>query len=212
MSYFMNKSKLYLIACGGHGRVLLDTLLALKIKVDGIVDTGLDASTVVDIPLVGDDEWLFQQDSKSIILANGLGIVKNSLKARQTLFEKFNNKGFYFISIQHPSSIVSRSVTIYPGAQIMAGATVQCGVFIGPNAVLNTSCSIDHECYIAEHAFIGPNSTLCGHVRVEKSAFIGAGSIILPGINIGEGAVVGAGSVVTKNVLPDTCVYGNPAT
>ena len=33
----------------------------------------------------------------------------------------------------------------------------------------------------------------------------------LCGITIGENAIVGAGSVVTKDVLPNTIVAGNPA-
>lgn len=34
---------------------------------------------------------------------------------------------------------------------------------------------------------------------------------VLPGVTIGDNAVVGAGSVVTKDVLPNTIVAGNPA-
>lgn len=48
-------------------------------------------------------------------------------------------------------------------------------------------------------------------VVVGQSAFIGAGSIIMPGVTVGRGAIVGAGSVVTRDVLPDTVVAGNPA-
>ena len=33
----------------------------------------------------------------------------------------------------------------------------------------------------------------------------------LPGIIIGENSLVGAGSVVTKDVQPNSLVYGNPA-
>jgi len=46
---------------------------------------------------------------------------------------------------------------------------------------------------------------------IEDDCFIGAGSIILSGIRIGKGAIVGAGSIVTKDVKPNTLVYGNPA-
>jgi UDP-2-acetamido-3-amino-2,3-dideoxy-glucuronate N-acetyltransferase len=49
------------------------------------------------------------------------------------------------------------------------------------------------------------------HTLVENHVGIGAGVIILPDVKIGEGALIGAGSVVTKDVLPYTVVYGNPA-
>ena len=37
------------------------------------------------------------------------------------------------------------------------------------------------------------------------------GSIILFGVTIGENAIVGPGSVVTKDVPPNSFVFGNPA-
>jgi acetyltransferase-like isoleucine patch superfamily enzyme len=46
---------------------------------------------------------------------------------------------------------------------------------------------------------------------VERGASIGSNSTILPGVVIGRNSLVGAGSVVTKDVLPNTIVAGNPA-
>jgi len=46
---------------------------------------------------------------------------------------------------------------------------------------------------------------------VKKGASIGSGSTILCNITIGERAIVGSGSVVTKDVMPNTIVAGNPA-
>jgi maltose O-acetyltransferase len=52
---------------------------------------------------------------------------------------------------------------------------------------------------------------ICKPVVIEDGVFIGVGSIILPGVQIGHGAYIGAGSVVTKNVVANTIVGGNPA-
>jgi UDP-2-acetamido-3-amino-2,3-dideoxy-glucuronate N-acetyltransferase len=46
---------------------------------------------------------------------------------------------------------------------------------------------------------------------VKKGASIGSGSTILCNVTIGEKAIVGSGSVVTKDVPPNTIVFGNPA-
>lgn len=48
-------------------------------------------------------------------------------------------------------------------------------------------------------------------IKVGNGCWIGGGVIILPGVTIGDGSVVGAGSVVTKDVLSNTVVAGNPA-
>jgi acetyltransferase-like isoleucine patch superfamily enzyme len=45
---------------------------------------------------------------------------------------------------------------------------------------------------------------------IGKNVRIGSNATILP-VNIGDNAIIGAGSVVTKDVLPNSVVYGNPA-
>jgi acetyltransferase-like isoleucine patch superfamily enzyme len=51
----------------------------------------------------------------------------------------------------------------------------------------------------------------CQNTIVKRGASIGSGATLLGGITVGENAIVGAGSVVTKDVLPNTIVAGNPA-
>jgi acetyltransferase-like isoleucine patch superfamily enzyme len=48
-------------------------------------------------------------------------------------------------------------------------------------------------------------------VTIGSNVFIGVNSIIMPGIKIGNNVVIGAGSVVTKDVVDDSVVVGNPA-
>lgn len=55
-----------------------------------------------------------------------------------------------------------------------------------------------------------PSETLLG-VTVEEFAIVATGSVVLPGKTIGTGALVGAGSVVTKDVVANMIVAGNPA-
>lgn len=57
--------------------------------------------------------------------------------------------------------------------------------------------------------FIG--YTKIARVSIGNNVFVGAGSIILPGVKIGDNVVNGAGSVVTKDILSNTIVAGNPA-
>jgi acetyltransferase-like isoleucine patch superfamily enzyme len=46
---------------------------------------------------------------------------------------------------------------------------------------------------------------------IDKSVWIAAGATIIGGVTVGENSVVAAGSVVSKDVLPNTLVGGNPA-
>ncbi|MGL5550636.1 MAG: acyltransferase [Culicoidibacterales bacterium] len=55
------------------------------------------------------------------------------------------------------------------------------------------------------------NYTKIGKIIIEDSVFIGANVTILPNVVIGKNSIVGAGSIVTKSILADIVVAGNPA-
>jgi acetyltransferase-like isoleucine patch superfamily enzyme len=56
-----------------------------------------------------------------------------------------------------------------------------------------------------------PQAARTAPVVIEDDVFIGMNCLVLKGVTIGRGAVVGAGSVVTRDVVPETIVAGNPA-
>lgn len=102
-----------------------------------------------------------------------------------------------FVSI-HDEVTIGNNCKIQSYAFIPNGVTIEGNVFIGP-----------HVCFTNDRNFSinwRPEKTI-----VRKGAKIGAGAVILPGIEIGENAIVGAGAVVTKSVLPNSKVVGNPA-
>jgi UDP-2-acetamido-3-amino-2,3-dideoxy-glucuronate N-acetyltransferase len=110
---------------------------------------------------------------------------------------------------------------------------IQRGVTIGANCKISSHSFICEGVEIKENCFIGhgvmfindriPRATNingqlqsatdweCIKTTVSKGASIGTNATILCGITIGENAVIGAGAVVTKDVLPNTIVVGNPA-
>jgi acetyltransferase-like isoleucine patch superfamily enzyme len=78
---------------------------------------------------------------------------------------------------------------------------------------------IDANCLIAsgttilshDHCKRVNNQPLLFDTYIGKNCFIAVNSTILPGITIGDEVIVGAGSVVTKDVLSNVIVAGNPA-
>ena len=48
-------------------------------------------------------------------------------------------------------------------------------------------------------------------IALGNNVWVGAGVIILAGVSIGENSIVAAGAFVTKSVMPNTVVAGNPA-
>lgn len=123
--------------------------------------------------------------------------------------------------------------SINDGSKVGAFVEIQKGVLIGKNCKISSHSFICEGVTIEDNVFIGHSVTFTndkfpratnadGSIQTEKDwkvestvvrkgASIGSGSTLLCGIEIGENAIIGAGSVVTKNVLANTIVAGNPA-
>jgi acetyltransferase-like isoleucine patch superfamily enzyme len=103
-------------------------------------------------------------------------------------------------------------------------------ITVGRNVFVNQNCTFYDlgGLDIADDVMIGPNVSIItsGHpmepsqrrasviakpIVIERNVWIAAGSTIIGGVTVGENSVVAAGSVVTKDVLPNTLVGGNPA-
>ena len=98
-------------------------------------------------------------------------------------------------------------------------------VSIGNNVKIQNFVSVYHGVTIEDDVFVGPHVCFTNDLLprsanpdwklvktlVKKGASLGANATIVCGITIGEYSMVGAGSLVTKDVLPFTLVFGNPA-
>ena len=208
----MSVPKKYLIGCGGHGRVVLDALLASGQNIDGIIDAQLViGSEIFGIKVLGGDELIESFDSNSTQLINGLGSTGSTTK-RTEIFTFWANLGYKFVGVVHPAASVGAECEINPSAQIMAGAVLQNRVSVGENVVVNTRASIDHDATISDHVVVSPGAIISGSVQIGRGSFVGAGAVIIQGIEIGENCTVGAGAVVRHNVKTTATVVGNPAT
>lgn len=79
---------------------------------------------------------------------------------------------------------------------------------------IHENATVAQEVYLCTgtHAFEKSSKNLItSPIIIEKDAFIGARSFIMPGVRIGYNSIVGSCSVVTKNVVENTTVKGNPA-
>ena len=119
-----------------------------------------------------------------------------------------NTKIGAFVEVQKNASI-GRNCKISSHTFICEGVTIEDDVFVGHGV------TFVNDTYPRATAADGRLQTEADWkvepTLVKKGASIGSGATILANVTIGERAIVGAGSVVTRDVLPDTIVAGNPA-
>ena len=97
--------------------------------------------------------------------------------------------------------VIGDNVTVKSGVYLWDGIRVEDFVFIGPNATFVNDPYPKSKQYPTEFQ----------QTYLRKGCSIGANATILGGVEIGEHALIAAGSVITKNVVSNALMVGNPA-
>ena len=113
--------------------------------------------------------------------------------------------------------------TLNEGARLEVGANfamtggalcaAEC-ILIGDNVAIGANTTVidtDFHPLDPEQRKSHPQGGKNVGVTIEDNVFIGMNCLILKGVRVGTGSVIGAGSVVSRDVLPNTLVAGNPA-
>ncbi len=105
--------------------------------------------------------------------------------------------------------VIGDRVKVQNRASIYRGVTIEDGVYIGPHVAFSNdtyprAVNPDGSAKSDDDWHLVPT-------LVRVGASIGAGAVVLPGVTIGRWALVGAGAVVTRDVLEQALVVGNPA-
>lgn len=211
-SSLQTTERVVILGAGGHGRVVLDILLAQqRYTVAGFLDNNRDllGRRIDGIPVIGTIEAAAEvcerHNAASVIVAIG------DNGARRGIARQLEQAGLRLLSAIHPTAAVARNATIGRNVVIAAGVVVCAHCQVGDSVILNTGCIVDHQTMIGEGSHICPGVRIAGRVVVEPGTFVGIGATIVPRVTVGCEAVVGAGSVVLEDVPPMATVVGVPA-
>jgi len=130
---------------------------------------------------------------------------------RKRLIEKTKTMGHKYITVVHPSTIMSRWVTLGEGVIICAGTILTNQISIGDYSIINLGCTIGHDVTIGKYTTISPGVHVSGKVSIGDECFIGTGAVINEKVSIGTGSFIGSGAVVTKDIPENMLAVGVPA-
>ena len=107
------------------------------------------------------------------------------------------------------------SCDIQPGTNINSNVEL---IHNGLGCVFHPATNIKKNCKIYQNVTIGGNGKIVngesvnlGAPTLEEGVAVFAGACVLGPITIGKNSIIGANTVVTKDIPPDSLVYGNPA-
>lgn len=200
--------RVLIVGAGGHAQVVADILQQQpSLQAIGYLDDNsvLHGQTLLGLPVLGSMAQSTSFLHEAVIIAIG------DNRLRRQLYEQWSAHGEQFVTLQHPSAVLARDVTIGSGTLIAAGVIVNPGSVIGANVILNTGCTIDHHTRIGAHVHVAPGVHTGGEVTIEEGVLIGIGATIMPRCSLGAWSRVGAGAVVHADVPAGETVVGVPA-
>lgn len=205
--------KIILVGGGAFARELLSWILDASDvtplpPVAGFLDDMQDAFTGFpgsDIRWYGAPSAYQPEEGDLFAIAIGDTSAKASICATLTA------KGAKFLSLIHPSAVLSRSARLGDGVIVGPNAYIATHAVLGDYVCVNSLTGIGHDAVVGASATISSQVDVTGGVTIGEQVFIGSGARLLPRISVGERTRIGAGSIVVRSVKPDTTMFAKPA-
>tara|TARA_B100000686_G_scaffold125200_2_gene132672 strand:+ start:14055 stop:15407 length:1353 start_codon:yes stop_codon:yes gene_type:complete len=187
---------LIVVGHGSHSAVVVEAAKLAGYTVEGIIDT----RNLKNLSYI-----------KKFIKNFNFVIAIGDNYLRKKVFQDLEKSSASFVSVIHPSAIISKSSTIKKGVFIAAGAILSTSVRVSENVIINTGAIIDHHSKIGAHTHIAPGVKIAGKVNVGSLSFIGIGSSVIEEVKIKNEVIVGGGAVVIDNLASNLKYVGVPA-
>ncbi|MEW7291830.1 NeuD/PglB/VioB family sugar acetyltransferase [Aquimarina sp. 2304DJ70-9] len=204
--------KILIVGASGHAKVVADAIELMGVyEIYGFVDSfKAKGEKVLGYEVLGTEKIipdLFTKGVTKCVIAIG----DNWLRFLMYTKIKKLVPDFEFITVIHPSAIVSKYASIGKGTVVLNSGKINADAKAGDFCIINTNSSLGHDSVMKNFSSLAPSATIGGAVRIGELSAISIGATVLQNLSIGEHTVIGAGAVVTQDICDYNIAYGVPA-
>ena len=205
--------KVIIVGAGGHAAELVDYLVyknnllktphAEQSEIIGLIDDNENnyLAYQYDVPYLG----TIKDHQVRADVGYVMGIA--NMKYRRIIIDKLVQNEAKFVTVIHPTALISPSAKIGVGCVISHNVSIGPKVIIGDFNLINSRCTIGHDCKIGNYNFLSPQVVTGGFATLQDENFIGTNGVILPAITVGSNNTVSAGMIVDKNLTDNATVF-----
>ncbi len=157
-----------------------------------------------DLRILGSTATYAPSPADALVLAIGIP------DARRRVAESLAAKGCRFLTLIHPTAIVTATAVIGVGSILCPYAVASDAARLGRFTLLNYHASIAHDASTGDFAVLSPYATLAGGAGIGDDVFLGLHASVGPGIHIGDRSKVAANSCALAHAGPDSLIHGVP--
>lgn len=201
-------SDVIVIGTGGFARELAawikDCWPAGQNTVKGFLSTERSLAVGAhDGQVIGDRSYLAEKDDVFVV---GL----SDPDGRREAAAPFLEQGARFLTVVHPTAILSPTAQLGVGVAICPYATVSEDAVVGSHSLVNLYASVGYEGIVGNHCILAPYATLSAGAVLEDEVFLATRATVAPSRRVGATSRVAANSAVNKDVPPRSLVVGVP--
>lgn len=203
-------TRILIVGAGGFGREVLqwvrDAWPDRFDHVAGFLSADADLLHASDHGhgIVGSPEDYRAAPGDGLLLAIGVPHV------RRQVAESLASRGGEFLTLLHPTAIVSPTACIGTGAILCPYAVASDACRVGRFVLMNYHASLGHDATAGDFAVLSPYATLGGKAHVAEDVFLGLHASVGPGKTVGARSKVSANSCVLADAPAESLVYGVP--
>lgn len=203
--------ELAIVGASGHGKIIADIAEQLGYIVKFYDDAYPCKTHIEHWPIHGSCADLIALNNANAAFNNDVVVAIGNNEIRQQKIELLQQNNFNFITLIHPTAVISQYATVAAGTVVFAGAIINAFAKVGVGCIINTAAVVEHDCIVNDFTHICPNAALAGGVVVGSKSWVGIGSKVKQLITIGNNCLIGAGSTVIKNIPDNVTAFGSPA-